>query len=135
MKISAPTLRPASETRLLRLAELQREFDEVLLANGESLRGRFKAFAKKLELNDKYYGHLRSGFRKMGNDLARRIEVACDKPANWLDTPRHKVVVSATPNGTPTERIIQDLAQKAFQVDAFATYSALLEIVQRKRAA
>ena len=43
------------------------------------------AFAKHIELNRKYYGHIKAGRRNVGNALARSVERIFSMPVGWMD--------------------------------------------------
>jgi hypothetical protein len=132
-RIRSKELQSVTETRRQRLGQLQQEFEEQARQRGVVLSGRFKPFAEKINMNPKYYGHIRQERREIGHAMAREIERICGKPANWLDTPVHKVTFASEALKSPTERIVQDLARRAFEAAPFEAYAALQSVLERNQ--
>jgi hypothetical protein len=49
-------------------------------------RGKTATFARMIDRSDAVVYQLRSGYRHLGDALARHIEIACALPQGWLDT-------------------------------------------------
>jgi len=65
--------------------------DQARLENLKTLlqeAGSAAALAERVGTSPVYISQLRGGSRSIGNALARRLELAFDKPIGWLDTSR-----------------------------------------------
>ncbi len=65
----------ASEIRLARFLELLEQYSTAA------------EFAQAIGKSTAYVGHLKSGFRNIGNRTARHIEEALQLPDGYMDTP------------------------------------------------
>jgi transcriptional regulator with XRE-family HTH domain len=76
-----------AELRLRNTYTLLGEFSEALLAaNGvDAMRKVEGAFAEKIRIKPPYLSAIKNGSRRIGHELARQIESACEKPFGWLD--------------------------------------------------
>jgi len=76
-----------SEIRRRNLMWLRKKFQEDMQRKypDEPDRGMDKAFAERIELNPKYFGHIKSGRREVGNALARKVEHQFALPVGWMD--------------------------------------------------
>jgi hypothetical protein len=73
-----------SNIRLRNVLSLHQEFNEQMVAMGASTTGLEQAFAQKIQVSASLWSQIKSG-RSVGNKLARQIESAAGRPANWLD--------------------------------------------------
>lgn len=48
----------------------------------------FKALAEAIGTDPAVLSQINTGYREMGHDIARRIEVALELPVGWMDTPK-----------------------------------------------
>lgn len=58
--------------------------------------GMDKAFAERIGLNPKYFGHIKNNRRNVGNALAREVEAQFSLPIGWMDAP-HADTLGSTP--------------------------------------
>jgi len=81
-------------TRRQNALALFQDYAEKALAAGASPKGLEQSFAAKLQISPSMWSQIKSA-RPIGDKLARQIEGACDKPAEWLDALRKDAAPSA----------------------------------------
>jgi len=89
----------------------------------DSVSGLDKAFAAHLQIANTALSSMKLGSRAIGPKLARQIEVACNKPASWLDEEHAGI------NNADDERDIEQfikLARRAFMRADEAERKALI---------
>ena len=110
-------------TRRQNALALFQDYAEKSLAAGTSPKGLEQSFAAKLQISPSMWSQIKSA-RPVGDKLARQIEVACDKPAGWLDEVRKDAAPGAA------EAAFLQLALEAWRSTNSAGRRALREHVK-----
>ena len=99
---------------------LFQQYAEKALAGGAAPKGLEQAFAATLQVSPSMWSQIKSA-RPIGDKLARQIEVACGKPAGWLDELRKDAAPSTA------EAAFLELALAAWRATNGAGRRALWE--------
>lgn len=91
----------------------------------DHLNDRLRA-AGIVETSSAYLSHIRNGHKEIGNDLARRIEVAMDLPYGWMDADH-----SSMP-ATDNESRFVEVALALFRASPLEAQFSLLEYVTKR---
>ena len=113
------------------MLELFHEFSLLPEEREQPELGRRKRFAEKFQTSPRSFGHVWNGRRNIGDELARRLEQAFNKPQNWIDTD-HELRAQSMNRGvfaTPLDEILESLFLQAKKRDPVATHSALLRVL------
>lgn len=113
------------EVRMRKYMELQREFADRPDEKHEPERGRLQRFGAFVGISDRYLSHVNNGRKNIGDDTARKVELAFGKPRFWMDTGDAGVADTG-------EEIITGMAIRAWRKDPIATHAALMEIIARQ---
>ena len=107
-------------TRRQNALALFQDYAEKSLAAGASPKGLEQSFAAKLQISPSMWSQVKSA-RPIGDKLARQIESACGRPAEWLDEARKEAVPSTA------ETAFLELALTAWRSTNSAGRKALRE--------
>lgn len=87
--------------------------------------GTITAFADRTGTNAAHLSQIKNGVRNMGNRLARKIEVALDKPKGWMDHPQFRQS-EATLDQLEAAQIVGALKARPDELDAWLRHGRLL---------
>jgi hypothetical protein len=119
-----------SAIRRENMLELFHAFSTAHEEQNQPERGRMKRFAEKFDTSPRSFGHVWNGRRNIGDELARRLELAFSKPVNWMDTDHDAASSSAVRSATtPLDEILDSLFLRAKRANPVATHAALLAVV------
>lgn len=101
----------ATVVRRNRLLVLLQSFVQEQAAIGMPPKGLEQAFAAKLQISPSLLSQIKKS-RPIGDKLARQVETACGKPAQWLDACDEQ---SPAPVPSPAEELFVELARAAWR--------------------
>jgi len=116
--------RSIHQIRKMRYNDLKMEFSQLPQEKGRPLRGQLERFGAFTSISPRYLSHIENDRKNIGEETARKLENAFNKPQFWLDTePRSDQLSNAG------ETIIKELACQAWRKNPLGTHAALLTII------
>lgn len=110
----------------IRLRNYRTLFEQFKLRDerehGGAVRGTLRRFGEFIGINGRYLSHVSNGRRTIGNDTARKLELAFNLPHGWVDQDH----VGGTQLQSNAEREFIELALRLFRASPIEAQSVLL---------